>query len=432
MRNVNELLKEAKWGQLSQEEIDYVVHRIKASTPENEDADLSMLIAILGACCAIQYRELVEKFLHYPSSPLIAQTALETLCDEWGYTLDYIKEIKQFIDGVEWDKKDDLRMAAIACAPNILTRETDNELLQILFNIFENGEERQKDSIKRIKTNVPILRRCAYEAIVLSMGVNYADMAGLSNIDVKTREKELDQAFDKASVVVNDLKKDKNAGTEEAYKTKKKVRTIDDLKYEAEWGKLSDEEINSIVKRIEVSTPDNEDPDLYDLIEILGLADLINYKGLLEKFLYYPSSSWISNAALEVLCKNWGYTLEYRKEIREFLKPMEWDKHSYLRSSAFFLAPEILKKTQDKELLQLLLDIFDNDRQNDAYIRMRAYQAIALGMGVDLYALLKEPGLEELIKTGKLDLSVIDKARDMLKAWSQVTKKYIVKRISSI
>ena len=58
MRTVNELLEGTKWGQLSQEEIDYVADKIKASTPENEENDLYFLITILGKSGAIRYREL--------------------------------------------------------------------------------------------------------------------------------------------------------------------------------------------------------------------------------------------------------------------------------------------------------------------------------------------------------------------------------------
>ena len=48
-------------------------------------------------------REIVDKFLYYPSYPYVSCMALKALCEQWGLTHAYLKELKQFIKGVPWD-----------------------------------------------------------------------------------------------------------------------------------------------------------------------------------------------------------------------------------------------------------------------------------------------------------------------------------------
>ena len=97
VKTLDELLDEAKkYNKLSDKEVDYVVNKIKTYKPGDAD-DLYILIYILGQASRIEYRKLVEGFLHYPSDSMISRIALIVLCDYWDYTQDYLKEIKQLL-----------------------------------------------------------------------------------------------------------------------------------------------------------------------------------------------------------------------------------------------------------------------------------------------------------------------------------------------
>lgn len=127
MRNLDELLDEAKWGKLTDKKIDYMVQSTKTSKPDN-DEDLYTLIHILGKAEAKQHKKLIENFLHYPTDPMISKIALQTLCNFWNYHSDYLNEIKQLIRGVGWDDDQQIRIIAISAAENFLNHSRDKEL----------------------------------------------------------------------------------------------------------------------------------------------------------------------------------------------------------------------------------------------------------------------------------------------------------------
>ncbi|HUD01899.1 MAG TPA: hypothetical protein VMR37_06195 [Rhabdochlamydiaceae bacterium] len=163
MKNLDELLEEAKWGKLTEKEIASVAEKIKAAGPD-EDSDLYTLIHILGRAEATQYKKLVEKFLYYPTSPIISSIALKTLCNYWGSAHEYLDKIKSFIKGVEWDPDNDVRLIALSCAGQYLKESQDKELLQLLLSTYENEEEDE------------LCREAAYEAIALAMGQTWNEI----------------------------------------------------------------------------------------------------------------------------------------------------------------------------------------------------------------------------------------------------------------
>ena len=168
MRTLNELLEEAKWGKLTKDEVDYVVHRIKSSTPEEEDDDIYTLLRILGKSGNKQYRKLVEEFLYYPTFPMVSSIALRTLCTYWGYAQDYLNELKVFIKGVEWDDGQ-VRLIAISTTGEFLRNHPEKELLQLLIDslIVENKEENE---------SIELYRDAAYEALARAVGEEWSDL----------------------------------------------------------------------------------------------------------------------------------------------------------------------------------------------------------------------------------------------------------------
>ncbi len=140
MLKLDELLEKAKWDKLSEAEISEVVKRIKQTKP-GQDEDLYMLLHILGRSEADQYRPLVEKFLYYPSYPMVSSIALRTLCVYWIYEKEYLHKIKEFLKGVDWDAEFDVKRCAISCAGSYLRSTPEKELYELLIQIFENDPD---------------------------------------------------------------------------------------------------------------------------------------------------------------------------------------------------------------------------------------------------------------------------------------------------
>ena len=160
MRSIDELLEEAKWGKLTQEELEYVVNKIK-DYKEDDAEDLYTLLYTLGRSGAIEYRKLVEKFLYYPNDPMVSSMALKTLCDYWSLDEEYLREIKAFARGVEWDFDGDVRTIAISTAGEYLRRNPEKELLEILFKILEDENENKID------------QESVFQALARATGRNY-------------------------------------------------------------------------------------------------------------------------------------------------------------------------------------------------------------------------------------------------------------------
>lgn len=163
MENLDQLLEKAKWDKLSAQEIDNVVKAIKATTPDHDD-DLYTLLHILGRSEAVQHKDLVEKFLYYPSFPMISGIALRTLCIYWGLTKEYHDQLKKFIQQVDWDPDEDVRLTAIQCARNYLGEAADEDLLKLLLNIFYD------------EAAIEPIREAAYEAVAMATGQTYQDL----------------------------------------------------------------------------------------------------------------------------------------------------------------------------------------------------------------------------------------------------------------
>lgn len=155
--DANKLYKKAsRWEKLTQDELNYVL-----SVNNAPEEDLYLLLRTLGKVGVLEYkpeyRPIVERYLIYPKDTMVSALALEILCDFWGFTADYLPQIKQFIDAVEWDKYidggyKDVRRMAISIAGRYLNKNRDLELLRKLYSIF-------------IHDNNPLQREFAYLAL---------------------------------------------------------------------------------------------------------------------------------------------------------------------------------------------------------------------------------------------------------------------------
>ena len=175
MKNKEKLLEEAKWGKLNPEDLKLVIQTIQSSKP-GDDEDLYTWIHILGRSRNVQYRKLVEYFLYYPSNPMISYIALKTLCNYWHFTKDYLKEIKSFIKGVDWDQDQDLHDLAISCAGSFLQNEEDKELLELIVEIVQNFAALEKDSLDAVSWE------SAFTALVRAMGKEVKEVNGTEEL----------------------------------------------------------------------------------------------------------------------------------------------------------------------------------------------------------------------------------------------------------
>jgi hypothetical protein len=137
------------------------------------------------------------------------------------------------------------------------------------------------------------------------------------------------------------------------------LQNLDDLFDEAKYGKLTKEEIFYVVEKIKTCKPGN-DLHLYSLLRILGWAEARQYQLLVESFLYYPTDPMVSGMAIKVLCEYWGNDASpYLNEIKAFIQGVPWDEDNFLCLAALKCTGDFLRKTPEKELFQLLLDLYE-------------------------------------------------------------------------
>lgn len=158
------------------------------------------------------------------------------------------------------------------------------------------------------------------------------------------------------------------------------MRNLDAILEKAKWKKISNEELNEVVKRIERNNEENVH-DLYTLIHILGRSGFKQHKKLIEFFLYYPDEPMISSIALTTLCDYWNLTDDYKDYLFKFLKGVQWDEEDQIKITSIGIAGEFARKTQDKQCLKHLLAIFKND--HNIILRSCAYSAILRAMGFE-------------------------------------------------
>lgn len=183
-KSFDELLEEAKWGKITSNEIDYVAEQLQ----ENHD-ELYTLIYILGRAEAVRCKKLIEPFLNHPDDPMVSKIALQSLCTYWDLTEEYLDELKMFINGVEWDDFDDVRIQAISIAGEYLRSAKNPELLQTLIDLFENIET--SPDLKNAE-NPELVRSCAYLAIGRAMGREYNQMPDTDEIMEQLQQNSLD------------------------------------------------------------------------------------------------------------------------------------------------------------------------------------------------------------------------------------------------
>jgi hypothetical protein len=189
-----------------------------------------------------------------------------------------------------------------------------------------------------------------------------------------------------------------------------------ELLEQAKRGKLSPNEIDYVAQQL-VENTDNR----YTLIHILGRAEAIKYRNLIEPFLHYPDDPLVSEIALKSLCTYWGLSEQYVDELKMFIKGVEWDDFDDVRMAAISISGEYLRSASNAELLHTLIDVFENletstllkSAENPELIRSCAYSAIARAMGREYDQIPNTTKISQQMQQNTLDLLLIEQAKHL-------------------
>ncbi|MGL4540836.1 MAG: hypothetical protein ACRCU0_07695 [Candidatus Rhabdochlamydia sp.] len=207
------------------------------------------------------------------------------------------------------------------------------------------------------------------------------------------------------------------------------MHDVDDLLDEAKCGKLTNEEILYVAEKVKASRP-GDNTDLYGLLFILGLSEATQYRELVEGFLYYPTDPTISGMALKVLFRYWGNDAQrYLNELKAFIKGVSWDKTAKVRLAAIQCTADFLKETPEKELFQLLLDLYktsnaillktsdeQTDESEDAKFWLEvSFTELAIAVCKGWEDLVGNPGEPVTPLSEEFMLEVVAKAKQIIK-----------------
>lgn len=151
----------------------------------------------------------------------------------------------------------------------------------------------------------------------------------------------------------------------------------------AEQSKISEAELKEVLYRIENLA---DKPNLERLLIILGVTRRFEYKHVLEKFLVYPENPEISRCAFEILAQDWGMAKYYVSYIKEMMRGVDWDEAGYVRSIAISTAAYYFDEINDKEILKILLEIFENEYEER---RGEAYKGILMCLGIPVHEIIR-------------------------------------------
>lgn len=157
--NMDELITKATEGTLLRQELEEVVKCLADGTCDSYDA-----LLIIGRSGAVEYRELVERYLAASDDPMLARLALMILGHYWGLASEYKAEVEAFVRKVPWDPDDDVRLLAINVVGTLLAEQEDCHFIRMMTGLFRDEHERQ------------IVREASYCALALAAGKSLLEL----------------------------------------------------------------------------------------------------------------------------------------------------------------------------------------------------------------------------------------------------------------
>src|SRR5258708_2945882 len=112
-KHLSALLSKSKAGTITAEEIEAIMAKLPADPAHD---DLYTVLHILGRAMYRPARPLIERYLEYPTDPMISALSLQILCQFWGDTSRYLAFVERYSRGVAWDRADVLRLKAVTLA----------------------------------------------------------------------------------------------------------------------------------------------------------------------------------------------------------------------------------------------------------------------------------------------------------------------------
>jgi hypothetical protein len=137
-----ELIRRAKEGRLSRDELDAVAARLERGDVQEEE--VHELLSAMEIAGDRRYRRAVDRLLDFQQSPGIVSRALELLCFDWRLVDDYFDWLYAFVEGVDWDQRwtvREVRSQAFMLAGWYLRSKQSRSLLQLLIRIAVDPTE---------------------------------------------------------------------------------------------------------------------------------------------------------------------------------------------------------------------------------------------------------------------------------------------------
>lgn len=192
LTDLRSTLDRAKSGEISRAEVEEVANALRAGSDEH---DVYTLLHIVGRAGGPRFEHLVAGFLNHSDDPMIARLALQILGVHWGLGSRYTSEILRFLEGVEWDTDEDVRLAAISSAGEVVRSGSDRHLLRALVRIGTDISE------------LDLMREAAIAGIARAIGYRY------DQIPPPTRRERPDsdwstEVLDQARTMLNDEPKE--------------------------------------------------------------------------------------------------------------------------------------------------------------------------------------------------------------------------------
>jgi len=140
-------------------------------------------------------------------------------------------------------------------------------------------------------------------------------------------------------------------------------------------GKLSESELRRVAQGLASGTGDP-----YEALLVIGRANAKQHRALVERYLQCQEDPMLARLALQILCRYWGLTAEYREAVEQFVCKVPWDEDDDVRLMAIDCAGPFLARNRLPRLMSLLLQIFRDDSERQI-VREASYDSLALAAG---------------------------------------------------
>ncbi len=135
INDYDDLLSRAKWDSISNEEKDEILRQLGDENYKNHWYKL-----LYALCRGGDKRHLpvILSYLDRTDVPNLTRLALQQLNLGWNVNAELTPYITRFIKGLDWDESEGVRLMAIMLAGTCLREIASQEMLQALWDVYEN------------------------------------------------------------------------------------------------------------------------------------------------------------------------------------------------------------------------------------------------------------------------------------------------------